>query len=145
MSGASARVAPWGAVLVALSAAGGVAHAGEPAATGASARARPAEHYALHCSGCHGPGGRGTPGTTPSLHGLAALAATPEGRAYLARVPGVAQAPLDDADLAALLDWVLARFSDAAPVRPWSAAEVGRLRDRPLRDPAAARRALAVR
>lgn len=98
--------------------------------------------YLLHCGGCHGVDGRGTPGVTPTLHGLAALADTPSGRTYLMRVPGVAQAPLDDADLAALMDWVTAYFSDV-PVRPrFDPAELGRLRASPLRDPVGARAAL---
>ena len=109
-----------------------------------SAGAPPAsEDYLLHCSACHGPDGTGTPGVTPSLHGLASLADTPEGRRYLARVPGAAQAPLSDARLARLLNWVLARFGGGAPTPPYSGAEVGPLRRDPLRDPVAARAALA--
>lgn len=113
-------------------------------APGAAGQDDPAEHYLLHCSGCHGADGRGIPGVTPSLHDLAPLAATPAGRAYLARVPGVAQAPLSDTSLAALLDWLLARFSGSSPGRlpPFDPDEVGRLRARPLRDPVAARAAL---
>ena len=71
-----------------------------------------AARYVLHCGGCHGVDGRGTPGATPTLHGLAALADTEDGHRYLMRVPGVAQAPLADADLAELLDWLVATFSD---------------------------------
>ena len=57
----------------------------------------PATNYALHCQGCHLEDGSGVPGKVPALGGaLAALAATREGRAYLARVPGVANAPLAD-------------------------------------------------
>ena len=97
------------------------------------------ERYRLHCSGCHGEDGRGTPGVTPSLHGLARLARTDEGRAYLGRVPGVAQAPLDDDDLAELLNWVLTKFSQGPPAPPYSAEEIGTLRRHPLRDPAQAR------
>ena len=107
-------------------------------AASAHADRPPAEQYQLHCSGCHGPEGRGVPGTTPSLHDLAPLAETPEGRAYLARVPGVAQAPVDDAALAELT-WVLREFSQAELQPPYSADEVGRLRLHPLRDPAGAR------
>lgn len=97
------------------------------------------ERYRLHCSGCHGEDGRGTPGVTPSLHGLARLAESADGRSYLARVPGVAQAPVDDDDLAALLNWVLAEFSQPPLAQPYSAEEIGALRQNPLRDPARAR------
>lgn len=105
----------------------------------ASAERPVAEQYLLHCSGCHGPDGRGTPPTTPSLHGLAALLAAPGGRAYLARVPGAAQAPVSDAELAKLLDWVLLEFSQTRVDPPYGAEEVGALRARPLRDPRQAR------
>jgi mono/diheme cytochrome c family protein len=107
-----------------------------------TAEAEPAseERYLLHCSGCHGPRGHGTPGVTPTLHGLSRLLDVRGGRAYVVAVPGVAQAPVDDAALAALLNWVLVEFSDAAPAVPYTAEEIGALRDEPLRDPAAARR-----
>jgi hypothetical protein len=57
------------------------------------------------------------------------------GRQYLSRVPGAAQAPLTDARLAALLNWLVERFAGAPPVPVYSAAEVGELRSAPLRDP----------
>lgn len=103
-----------------------------------------AEDYALHCSACHRLDGTGTPGVVPSLHGAGALLVTPEGRRYLARVPGVAQAPLSDARLARLLGWVLLSFSGVSPEPPYAADEVGALRASPLRDPLAARRALGA-
>jgi mono/diheme cytochrome c family protein len=107
--------------------------------TTAVADPSPDEHYRLHCSGCHGADGHGARGVTPSLHGLATLLGLSGGRAYLAQVPGVAQAPLDDADLAALLNWVISEFSGTVAAQPYSAVEIGDLRARPLRDPAAAR------
>ncbi len=109
------------------------------AATTATAEPSSQERYLLHCSGCHGPDGRGTPGVTPSLHGLSRLLEVPGGRAYLAAVPGVAQAPVNDAALAALLNWVIAEFSGDTPAAPYTAEEMGELRATPLRDPAAAR------
>ncbi|MCP5060181.1 MAG: cytochrome c [bacterium] len=104
----------------------------------------PAEGYVLHCSGCHGPDGHGVPGTIPTLHGVGRFGSTPEGRAYLASVPGVAQAPVGDAELAILLNWVLERFSETAPTPPYSAEEVGRFRSKPLRNTTAARAALVA-
>ena len=59
----------------------------------------------------------------------------PGGREFLGRVPGVAQAPLDDAALAAVLNWILGRFGgDDVPKEfvAYTAEEVGRLRQRPL-------------
>jgi mono/diheme cytochrome c family protein len=97
------------------------------------------EDYLLNCSGCHGPDGLGTPGVAPTLHGLGPILEAPGGREYLARVPGVAQAPLSDARLARLLNWALAEYSDASPKPPYAAEEVGRLRRLPLRNAPAAR------
>jgi hypothetical protein len=68
----------------------------------------------------------------PTLHGLAKIVAAPGGRAYVARVPGVAQAPVGDLELAALLNWVLASFSATPPSLPFSAAELAELRTDPL-------------
>lgn len=98
-----------------------------------------AEDYRLHCSACHGSDGSGTPGVTPSLAAVGEIFAVAGGRAYLAQVPGVAQAPLSDSRLARLLNWVVERHAGAAPEPPYSADEVGRLRQAPLRDPAAVR------
>lgn len=95
--------------------------------------------YLLHCGGCHLPDGRGVPPQVPSLHGeLGLLAAFPDGRRYLARVPGASQAPLADAELAAVLNWVLRTFNaDTLPASfaPLSADEVGTARGAVLADP----------
>jgi mono/diheme cytochrome c family protein len=104
----------------------------------------PAEGYLLHCSGCHGRDGRGTPGVTPSLHDLGSLLGQPGGREYLARVPGVAQAPVGDEELAWLLNWVLDTYSSGALESRYTAAEVGALRSRPIRDTVAARARLTA-
>lgn len=105
----------------------------------------PATNYALHCQGCH-LDGRATPGLVPPLDAaVAGFALVPAGREYLVRLPNVASAPLDDAELAALLDWLVGRFGApgiAAP--PFLPADVGRLRARPLIDAERAR-AAAVR
>ena len=85
----------------------------------------------------------------PSLAGVARFATLPEGRAYLVGVPGSAQAPLSDGELAAVLNWMLAEFGPgdvAARVAPYTAVEVRRHRV-PLADVegvrASLRRALA--
>jgi len=98
----------------------------------------PALDYAVHCQGCHHADGNGTPGSIPALAGnVAKFLRAPGGREYLGRVPGVATSPLDDAALAAVVNWMLATF-DAADVpkdfTPYTAAEVGRLRADPLVD-----------
>jgi mono/diheme cytochrome c family protein len=99
--------------------------------------------YAVHCQGCHLADGSATPGSVPSLTAVGRIARAPGGRAYLVRVPGVAQAPLADADLAAVLNFVLARFGGADlpdGFAPYTAEEVGPLRREPLVDVEGARR-----
>lgn len=103
----------------------------------------PEVDYALNCQGCHLADGRATPGSVPALAGtVARLARTPGGREYMARVPGVTQAPLGDAELAALLNWVVQRFGAPNDFPPYNAEEIGRLRAKPLVDVVAARREL---
>ncbi|MBS0419717.1 MAG: cytochrome C [Proteobacteria bacterium] len=106
------------------------------------------QHWALNCQGCHRPDGSGSMQTAPSLAGMVArFTNVPGGRQYLARVPGVATAPLSDSDLAELLNWTLWRF-DAAHLRPdfqpYAAAEIAGLRARPLRTEAAHERARLI-
>jgi hypothetical protein len=102
----------------------------------ASAVGGAALDYVLNCQGCHRADGAGTPDSVPPLAGsVGRFLRVPGGREYLVRVPGVAQAPLDDAALAAVLNWMLARFGgDDVPAGfvPYAAAEVGRLRRVPL-------------
>jgi mono/diheme cytochrome c family protein len=98
----------------------------------------PETNYAVHCQGCHLADGSASPGRVPALaDSVARFLHHPDGRAFLVRVPGVANAPLDAEALAALLNWTLARF-DAAHVptafAPYDAAEVARLRAQPLLD-----------
>lgn len=92
--------------------------------------------YMLHCQGCHLPDGTGSPGAVPALRdSVARFLAVPGGREFLVRVPGSANAPLSDAELAAVLNWMVrefgpARFARAA--RPYEPDEVARLRRAPL-------------
>jgi mono/diheme cytochrome c family protein len=96
--------------------------------------------YLLSCGGCHGLDGAGS-AHVPSLRGVDRLLARSGGRDYVLRVPGAASAPLSDARLAALLDWVFRHFDNhAAP--QFTAAEVGAARTQPWLDPKAARAAL---
>jgi len=96
----------------------------------------PAVDYALNCQGCHLDDGAGTPGSVPALAGsVGRFMRVQGGREYLVQVPGVATSPLDDAALAAVLNWMLERFGP--PQLPekyeaYTAAEVGTLRQKPL-------------
>jgi mono/diheme cytochrome c family protein len=98
----------------------------------------PEVEFALNCQGCHRADGTGTPGSVPALaDSVARFLAVPGGREYLVQVPGVAQAPLDDTTLAAVVNWMLTRF-DAQHVpkdfQPYSADEIAHLRKSPLVD-----------
>lgn len=96
----------------------------------------PMVNYQLHCMGCHLPDGSGQPGRVPSIRRtLVLFSQSPEGRDYVARVPGVAQSPLSNEDTAALLNWMARHLSDLklpAGFSDYSAAEIQRLRAHPL-------------
>jgi mono/diheme cytochrome c family protein len=102
------------------------------------AAADPALDYTLNCQGCHRADGAGTPGSVPPLAGsVARFLGVPGGREFLVRVPGVSQAGLDDAALADVLNWMVARFDREhvpADFTPYTAAEVAPLRKKPLTD-----------
>jgi hypothetical protein len=106
----------------------------------------PETNYRIHCEGCHLADGSETVGKVPPLAGsVARFLRAPGGRDFLVRVPGVANAPLDAAELAALLDWTLRRFDPAnlpADFAPYTADEVARLRATPLSDVSGERRRL---
>jgi mono/diheme cytochrome c family protein len=103
------------------------------------------EHdYLLSCSGCHRADGSGSR-LVPSLQQMRKLAGLPGARQYWVQVPGAAQAPLSNARLAALLNWLVERFTGTAPSPRYTAREVERLRRTPLRDPLARRRALLTK
>ncbi len=105
--------------------------------------------YRLHCSGCHGTEGEGSKvGRIPPFIGIVGhFAGSREGRLYLVRVPGVANAALPDADTANLLNYVLrnwGRSYHSANAQDFTAQEVNRLRSIHLDDVAALRRRLAA-
>ena len=113
---------------------------------GAGANAESARiDYTLHCMGCHLEDGAGTPGKVPALKGrIGALLHVAGGREYLVQVPGTAQSALDDARVAAVLNWILHNFSDDQLPRdfePYTGAEVAALRT-PLADVAKVREGL---
>jgi mono/diheme cytochrome c family protein len=103
----------------------------------------PDVEFALNCQGCHRADGSGTPDTVPALaDSVARFLAVPGGREFLVQVPGVAQAPLGDAALAAVVNWMLDRYDRTHVPKdfaPYTADEVGRLRRTPLVDVEAVR------
>ena len=99
--------------------------------------ARARQNWILKCQGCHRADATGTAATAPAMAGqISRFLSVPAGRDYLARVPGVATAALNDVELAELLNWSLLRFDPVhlpADFQPYTSAEVGKLRGSPLR------------
>jgi hypothetical protein len=104
---------------------------------------QPVVNYQLRCMGCHLPDGSGQPGRVPSIRrSLVLFSASPEGREYVVRVPGVAQSPLSDEDTAALLNWMARNLSDIKippDFADYSQAEIRRMRPHPLAQVSAVR------
>lgn len=102
--------------------------------------------YVLHCAGCHGFDGQGTySAKVPDLRRMGQFLSLPGGRGYLLRVPGVMGSGLDDAEVAAVLNWLLggmARQSRPTDEPPYAVAEVNQARRTPLTDVMAERRRL---
>ncbi|HZR01871.1 MAG TPA: cytochrome c [Burkholderiales bacterium] len=90
-----------------------------------------AQDYSRNCQGCHGHLGYSVEEIPVLKDRVGYFTRTPAGRAYLVRVPNVAQAHLSDERLARLLNWMLATYSPAQLPRdfvPYTAEEVNRLR-----------------
>ncbi len=105
----------------------------------------PRVNYMTNCQGCHTPNGDGVAGKVPPMRGvLAGFLTVPGGREFLVRVPGVANSTLGDADLAALMNWLVPTMGPTVPAefKPFSAAEIGMLRQRRLQDVNSVRAAL---
>lgn len=110
-----------------------------------SAGANPRFDYLLHCGGCHIEDGSGNPPEVPDLReDLAYMIGFDAGRAYLVQVPGSSQAPLSDASLASVLNWMIDTYYPqlGGDFERFSAEEVSRHRSVRLLDPKQARAAL---
>jgi cytochrome c peroxidase len=104
----------------------------------ASAFAQGAEYnYLLHCGGCHIEDGSGLPPHVPDLRvEMPLFAAFTEGRAYIARVPGVIQAPMDTKQLTDVLNLLLTRFApEGSDLQPFSVDEITLYQQEELLDP----------
>jgi mono/diheme cytochrome c family protein len=88
--------------------------------------------YLLNCGGCHGFHGVSNAKLVPGLKDLVGYyLRTPEGRAYLPRLPNVAFSTLSDQKLADMLNYVVFEIGgNSAPdgAKPYGAGEVGRWR-----------------
>ncbi len=111
------------------------AHAG---AEGSVDEERARVNYMLNCQGCHLPDGSGVEDAVPRMNGFVGnFLHVPGGREFLVRVPGSANAALDDASLAELLNWILITMSPTelpSSWMPFTAGEVRELRSAPLRE-----------
>lgn len=82
-------------------------------------------------------------GVVPDLnHDMGFFARTEEGRSYMVRVPGSSHAPITDAELAEVLNWMLRTFADGDSPEPYTEAEVSANRRLPMHDPLAERKRL---
>ena len=106
----------------------GPTQAAQPVSAGS-----PALNYRLHCMGCHLDDGSGMPQRgIPSMKGvLGHFLRLPQGRALIVQVPGVVNTPLNDRQVAELMNWMLSQWAgDSLPpgAPPYSEAEVRQLR-----------------
>lgn len=93
--------------------------------------------YILKCSGCHGVSGMGAPevGIPPFPGFIAPLARHPDGRVYIAHVPGVISSRLSDEQLVDVLNYVIEEWSgedDLASTPLFTTEEFTRLRAVPV-------------
>ena len=93
--------------------------------------------YLTSCGGCHGVEGVSAPRDVPTLrHLTGSFLCTRRGRQFIVRLPDVALSTLSDRMLTAVMNWVV--FDLGAPAtgrrqgRPYTVAEVARLRREPL-------------
>lgn len=95
-------------------------------------------HYLVGCGGCHGITGVSASDVVPDLKEQAGyFLCSPKGREYMIHLPNVAFSPLSSSDLADLMNYVafgLGGHSVPVGARPYTTAEVARLRQAPFRD-----------
>ena len=145
------RLAPALAIGLSLGlvlAAGAAVRASEAAIPGVHNAYQARTDYQLKCQGCHRPDASGDNHSNPPMRGIVArFLSVPGGREFIGRVPGVATVDLPDDRLANLVNWTIYRFDPAhvpADFKPYTAAEIGQLRQNPLRLERAAMRARLV-
>jgi len=95
--------------------------------------------YLTHCGGCHGIEGVSAPGAVPTLRGLTgSFLCTQQGREFIIRLPDVGLSTLSDRELTDVMNFVVfdigAPVAGGKPARPYTVAEVARLRRQPLTD-----------
>jgi cytochrome c553 len=78
-----------------------------------AAERSPSVNYVLRCSGCHGTDGSGheSVGVPDFRDAVGAFAMDEEGRTYLLHVPGIVNSSLSDAEVAAVLNYVMDQWA----------------------------------
>ncbi len=106
-------------------------------------------NYKLHCMGCHLADGSGGAPDVPDIRGeMGRMLGVEGGREYLVQVPGASQAPISDAELAAVVNFMLETFNAHTlpdDYVPLTEEEVARWRADWLSEVAAVRRDLLNR
>lgn len=102
--------------------------------------------YMINCQGCHTSDGSGAPGRVPKVNDyMGKFLHVDGGREFLVRVPGSANAPVGDAELAQLLNWMLVTFSPKEipnDFKPYTEKEIAVWRRSPLMEVVDVRAAL---
>lgn len=96
---------------------------------------RAQSNYRILCQGCHTPDGSGGRGVPRLTNSIGRFLSSQEGREYIVRVPGSANSPLDDVQLAELINWSIEQFAGESLPASWqyySAAEILKYRKKPL-------------
>jgi hypothetical protein len=105
----------------------------------------PSFAYLLHCAGCHLENGAGDPPDIPDLRvEFGQLLDNAKGRDYVVRVPGIADAPIEASEMAAMLNWMTRQFYPTLEFEPFTEDEVLAGRAKPLFDPISLRRRLLL-
>ncbi len=120
----------WKNLVVALAFSSSVTMAEEPIN-----EARAKFNYQMLCQGCHVGDGRGGKDIPDMRNQLGVFLGTQEGREYLIRVPGVANASLNAPELAEVMNWMILEFAgESIPenFEHYTASEVEQLVKDPL-------------
>lgn len=129
------RAALVGALLLAGALPVHAAAAGAPSSAAGRLPA-PQSNYLLGCGGCHGVAGVSNSRLVPDLADQVGYFLNDRaGREYLVRVPNVAFYPVPDQALADVLNYMVFRLGGSsvpAGAKPYTRAEVARLRRQPL-------------
>lgn len=99
--------------------------------------ARAKFNYQMFCQGCHTASGEGHKSVPQLKNHMGYFLKSQKGREYLVRVPGSANAALNDQQLAELLNWMIVEFSEDSLPDSWqtySAHEVADYRKEPLNE-----------